>query len=59
MYKGPITKWTSVNLIATGFLCMMNLSIKWIVYINDVVAYFYFSTIFDKKKKSYIFKMLR
>ena len=43
VWKGPTTKWVSVNLVITDFLCVINLSIKCIVYINDAVAYFYFS----------------
>ena len=42
---GPTTKWISVNLINIDLLYVYNFSNKCILYINDIVIYFYFSAI--------------
>ena len=52
IYKGPITKWASVNLIITDFWRDRFVHIIGIVYINAAAAYFYFSAVYDKKKIS-------
>ena len=43
--SGPTIKWMSVNLINIGFLYVNKISIRCIVYINDIVPDFDFSTI--------------
>ena len=48
VYKGSSIKCTSVNLIIIGFLCVINLTINCIVYINAAVVNFDLSSIFEK-----------
>ena len=42
VFQGPTTKRLSVDLSNTEFLCVINLSIKGIVFTNAAASYFYF-----------------
>ena len=57
VYKRPSPKWVSVDLITTDLLYVNNFSIKCIIRVNYILAYFYFFIIIRKiklRRKIYI-----